>query len=344
MSALGCTGTTPAFEQETLFCGRWRIAEITRATDPMAAGRQTYVLDPGVRSNPELAEVASYVDFCVAMEPAAEQGHGDRLALELKQRFSRLLGSYDWRLVDAAGKASAARCPFFLSDTRVDCSPRPISESRAWSFLLRLFQPLRYSRVYCAMYLGIPYRGMKPWTREQGRNILSPENVRRVREAFEEPHNVVFGYHYYYRGGCSPSEFVFADFDTYLAVVEASKPGDYFTGYSLASVRHLAFATFGALTSDEAIEPAGEDLLAVREILKSDVSVEFVGRKLDGDRLRCLFEGVYRLDDEEVEETLAEWRELDGELILFRDDGARDTLVDAKRPNACGRTPLSGAY
>ena len=68
-------------------------------------------------------------------------------------------------------------------------------------------------------------------------------------------------------------------------------------------------------------------------------------------------------DDEEVEETLAEWRELDGELVLFMDDDLntddRDvsvqtvslqglsrmhTIVDGKRPNAWGRTPISGSY
>ena len=362
----------PTYRRESLFYGRWRVGEVLTPADELTPHGRAYVPDPALRSTPELAEVVSYIDFSIASLPAADKGHGDEIALEWQRRFGDLLDSNDWRLVDEDGKRTPIHPPRFFSERRIGCHARPeheILDDVIGTIVLYLdpgFVGVRL-REYLESRWGLSLPAKKSrWSGAEWRNVLSPENVERVRAAFEKPHNLVFGNHFYYYAGSSPSEFVFTDLDTYLAVVEASRIGDHFTSFSLADVRHLAFATFGSPESDAPIDPSGDELERLEHLLKSDADVTVVRRKVDpsSDRTVGEVEGTCELDEEEWQETLAEWRQLDGELLVFEDDvleqdqdgvpvysvgadGDRrrvHALVDARRPNAQGRTPLSGSY
>ena len=179
-------------------------------------------------------------------------------------------------------------------------------------------------------------------------NLLSPEILTRVRTALEA--GIVCGVQAFYCGGCGPEPCAFADLDAYLRAVEMSRPGDWFT---LWSVPILADLDLLLIRKREA--PVSEDeFQKAKEWLNADLRREFlaVGCPANGvppeanwgdygwfDRLqglayRCAPTGefaVLPLTDLLEENELGKWI-------------PKLHLVDAKRPNDRGEVPLGGTY
>lgn len=65
-------------------------------------------------------------------------------------------------------------------------------------------------------------------------NLLSPEVVTRVRNALDA--GMLCGVHAFFAGGCSPEPCAFVDLDSYILTVERSRPGDWFTLWSVPSL------------------------------------------------------------------------------------------------------------
>jgi hypothetical protein len=179
-------------------------------------------------------------------------------------------------------------------------------------------------------------------------NLLSPEILTRVRTALEA--GIVCGVQAFYCGGCGPEPCAFADLDAYVRAVEMSRPGDWFT---LWSVPILADQDLLLIRKREA--PVSEDeFQKAKEWLNADLRREFlaVGYPANGvppeakwgdydwfDRLQDL---AYRCAP------TGEFAVLPLTNLLEDNDLGKWIpklhLVDAKRPNDRGEVPLGGAY
>ena len=177
-------------------------------------------------------------------------------------------------------------------------------------------------------------------------NLLSPQIVSLVGEALNA--GIVCGIQAFYCGGCGPDPCAFAGLDTYLSAVEGSRPGDWFTLWSVP-----ALAKRHALLLRKQATPASEaDLQKIRGWLNANPMREFlaVGCREAGalpeacwgdhgwfDRLqdlalRCAPNGEFAaLPLTDLLERTERWI-------------PRLHLVDAKRPNDQGEVPLGGAY
>ncbi|MCP4003031.1 MAG: hypothetical protein GY725_02430 [bacterium] len=197
------------------------------------------------------------------------------------------------------------------------------------------------------------------WKRVEDRNILALESVTRLHNVLDptEPRNMIFGFHYYYRGGQGCTNVASRSPDEVLQEVEASMSGDHFTLYSLAEVAHLAEMKVPVRRSDP--HSAKELVAAVR---KRSRETELV---IVFDIANPEIDVVYDIDDREASECYLEWLPWSGgDVYVFRmdvlDEG-RDgsvvssvsppsdsprvhALLDAKRPSPDGRTPSSGSY
>ena len=197
------------------------------------------------------------------------------------------------------------------------------------------------------------------WRRIAQRNALASTNVAALRAALagSGPLALVFGWHYYYAGGCSRTEIITRSADDLLTEIAASKPGDHFTLYSLAATAHLAdhrmVLTAGA---EQLLTAATED--AARLSREQEAVAVLAGPT-------PALETLYDLDQEEVSDLRSAWQNAgSGEIFLFRSDildhdaqgqpitsvslptGRRriHALLDAKRPTLTGRTPAHGPY
>lgn len=171
------------------------------------------------------------------------------------------------------------------------------------------------------------------------------------------PRNIVFGFHYYYCGGRSYSSVASRSIDEVLDEIEASRPGDHFTLFSLAVLADLAEMR-ATIRRDE---PATLEEV-VSAVRKASVSTELV---IVFDTDTPAVDVLYDLDDRDARETHLEWLARgDGDVYVFRmdllDQGSDGSvvstvsphsgnrrvhaLVDGKRPTADGRTPERGTY
>jgi hypothetical protein len=179
-------------------------------------------------------------------------------------------------------------------------------------------------------------------------NLLSPEILTKVRAALEA--GVLCGVQAFYCGGCGPEPCAFADFDSYVHAVAKSRPGDWYTLWSvpmLAAQNLLLIRKHGVPVAEDEFQKAKEWLIADprREFLA--VGYPDTGAPLEAtwgdydslDRLqdlayRCAPTGefaVLPLPDLLEENELGRW------IPKFH-------VVDAKRPNDRGEVPLGGAY
>jgi hypothetical protein len=179
-------------------------------------------------------------------------------------------------------------------------------------------------------------------------NLLSPEILTRVRAALEA--GVLCGVHAFYCGGCGPEPCAFVDLESYVHAVETSRPGDWFT---LWSVPMLAHQNLLLIRKREA--PVTEsEFQKVTEWLAADPSREFlaVGYPAKGvlpqatwgdydwlDRLQALASRCARTGELAV---LPLSNLLEGHAVGRWIPKLH--VVDAKRPNDRGEVPLGGAY
>jgi hypothetical protein len=180
---------------------------------------------------------------------------------------------------------------------------------------------------------------MSNWDRTPARNLLGEENLASVRREFL-PGNVVFGWHYYYAGGCSGDMFCFGDFESYHRALERSRPGDHFTVYSADRLTPLAITSAAA----QEILAAGREIVAVWRRSNPDTG-----------RIECnaeTIEDYAELDSNRGGEYLFFLPEMldedeDGRPIESVSPGTRKrihAIADGKRPDEDGLTPPSGPY
>lgn len=177
-------------------------------------------------------------------------------------------------------------------------------------------------------------------------NLLSPEIVAVVTEAVEA--GIVCGVQAFYCAGQGPEPCAFVDLDSYLSSVEKSRPGDWFTLWSVP-----ALAKQGALLIRKQAALASEaDLKTIQDWLNTNPQREFLaaGYSQKGAPPEAIWgdHGWFdRLQD------LAHKCAQTGEfaalpLTDLLEDNERWIpklhLVDAKRPNDRGEVPLGGAY
>ena len=179
-------------------------------------------------------------------------------------------------------------------------------------------------------------------------NLLSPEVLTKVRGALDA--GILCGVQAFYCGGRSPQPCAFADLDSYVHAVEKSRPGDWFTLWSVPML-----AGQGLLLIQKKKAPVTEDeFQKAKEWLTADLGREFlaVGYSATGippearwgdydwfDRIqdlahRCAPAGefaVLPLTDLLEKNELGRWI-------------PKLHLVDAKCPNDRGEVPLGGAY
>jgi hypothetical protein len=179
-------------------------------------------------------------------------------------------------------------------------------------------------------------------------NLLSPEIVTRVSAALDV--GIICGVQAFYCGGHGPEPCAFADLNSYISAVENSRPGDWFTLWSVPMLadqgllliwKHQAKVTLDELQKAEgwlAAKPQRE-FLAVGYPEKGIAPEARWGDhdwfdKLQDLALRCAPAGEFAalpLTDLLEENERGRWI-------------PKLHLVDGKRPNERGEVPLGGAY
>lgn len=200
---------------------------------------------------------------------------------------------------------------------------------------------------------------LSQWQVVDGRNILSAANLARLRNAFGPSSfdNLVFGFHYYYAGGCGHTNLAARSAEEILRGIEASRPGDHFTLYSLAETAASAEAAIlvdaSALNSIDALlvelqlRSAGAELAVLFAAPAPELDVVWKVNERDVADLRTAWtasgrgEGiayVFRMEvlDEDVEGATIS-------SVTPRRPRIR-ALLDAKRPKPDGSTPSRGPY
>lgn len=179
-------------------------------------------------------------------------------------------------------------------------------------------------------------------------NLLSPEIVKRVRQALEA--GAVCGLHAFYGVGCGREPCAFIDFDSYELTVDRSRPGDWFTLWSIPML-----AEHGCLLLWKQKAPITEtELETIKRWLKENTAREFIAVGFSTDsNLPAAMWGDYDTFDKLGD--LAHKCAANGEFavlpltdLLVKSDLHRWLprlhLIDAKRPNDRAEVPLGGSY
>lgn len=141
---------------------------------------------------------------------------------------------------------------------------------------------------------------MNAWDDAPHRNLLLRENLEPVRTELENG-GMVFGWHYYYAGGCGPTQFSFVDFNSFYDELIQSRPGDKLFVFSVDRLADRAILRLGASNSEEPIS-FDRHLAAVKNALAANIEVVFVWRHLvAGTKTVEHGSGIlYGLDDQEL--------------------------------------------
>ena len=181
------------------------------------------------------------------------------------------------------------------------------------------------------------------WTSGQA-HLLTPESLDLVRKALGK--GLVFGFRSFYCGARGPDDVSFSDFDAYRAAIESSRPGDWFTLWSVP----IAQNSGSVLLHKHARDIKSVELEQIRAWLSENAMHEFfaVGRAGPDVPPTAASGDIDNFDDLQA---LVSGCSPAGEVAvvnLFRLDSAAHrterSLVNAKRPNRQGEVPLGGAY
>jgi len=204
---------------------------------------------------------------------------------------------------------------------------------------------------------------MSTWDSTPHRNLLLPENLERVRRELGSE-GVIFGWHYYYAGGGSGSMFTFSDYESYYRELIKSRPGDHFTVYSADRIADRAMLRIGAAGSNQRISVDGR-IVEVNNALAAGKEVVFLWRHTVAEtgRIESHADTLSDVTGEELERSLGVRSGRCGEFMFFLMDtldedeegvpigsvssGWRkrvNAVVDGKRPDDSGLTPVSGPY
>ena len=194
------------------------------------------------------------------------------------------------------------------------------------------------------------------------RNLLETHNVARVASTFHSS-NIVVGFHYFYYGGGSPDLLAYSSLEPYLERVNAARPGDAFTFYSLQAIIDDALLVIGRPDSLVPLDRLEDRLLPIVSAVASEMEILAVWRVDRGDGVvACDVEILWDLTPEEWSEIRSKWSTRTGEMSFFdinvlyevetagrRAREANQELpaglaADGKRPDDRGFTPTGGAY
>jgi hypothetical protein len=161
---------------------------------------------------------------------------------------------------------------------------------------------------------------------------------------------MVCGVHAFFGGGCSPEQCAFVDVDSYIITVEGSRPGDWFTLWSVPLLADQELL----LIRKQRTQVTEDELQKARDWLNEDAMREYLaaGYRSEG------VPPVARWGDSDFFDELQEMAHIcspEGEfaaLALTALHEGEDTtsgaprfhLVDARRPNDRGEVPLGGSY
>jgi hypothetical protein len=168
----------------------------------------------------------------------------------------------------------------------------------------------------------------------------------KVRQALEA--GLVCGIHSFYKGGGGPEPCAFASMGSYLRALEESRPGDWFTLWSVPTL-----AARGLLLIDKRQTPVTqEELQAIRNWLSSDPKREFLAAACPADSSRAEANWGDLDFFERIEDMADRYASTGVFAVLALTELQHDDmsaipellLVDAKRPNDRGEVPFRGPY
>jgi hypothetical protein len=159
---------------------------------------------------------------------------------------------------------------------------------------------------------------------------------------------MICGLHSYYRGACGPSACVFWDLKGYLQAIKQSRPGDWFTLWSVEDLNAEGLLQLRRCNSGV----TQEELRGIRDWLSESPTNEFLvaGHAAPNAVPEACFGDADQF--EELREIVLRCLP-DGEVAVLRlnqvmggadDWGGGRSIVDAKCPNERGEVPLGGAY
>jgi hypothetical protein len=200
------------------------------------------------------------------------------------------------------------------------------------------------------------------WECLSERNLLEPHNVARVASTLQSP-NIIVGFHYFYYGGRGPDLLAYSALEPYLERVNAARPGDAFTFYSLQPIIHNALLVIGRVDSQIPLDRLEDRLRPVVSAVAAKKEIVAVWRADRGDGIvACEAEILWDLTPEEWTRIQGKWSTRTGEMsfldikVLYEVENAghkaRDAkeelpvglAADGKRPDDRGLTPTGGAY
>jgi hypothetical protein len=201
------------------------------------------------------------------------------------------------------------------------------------------------------------------WVKD-GPNILSPENLSKIEEAFQS--GSIFGYHCFYCGGRSPDKCAFVAYNDLISYLgSCARPGDLFILWSLPSLLKTGAPLFSKsfpFSADEAsLTVPAEELEPVKNYLQvldpkhapyymNEVHAVYYSARDETIETRLInffSEDTWESDWREVLDDIARYSHPGGEIHLFPEpaiDSTDKILLTAKYPNESGEVPLGGAY
>jgi hypothetical protein len=183
------------------------------------------------------------------------------------------------------------------------------------------------------------------WSAEPA-NLLSPEVISRLTDALAD--GIVCGIHAFYGGGRGPEPCAFLDLPSYLSTVNESRPGDWFTLWSVPELGRR-----NALLLRKQATPATQsELDQIRDWLSVDPMREYLA--VGCTEQRELPKACWGDHDwfDHLEELALRYAPHGEFAVLPLTELVGDTrkwtprlhFIDAKRPNDKGEVPLRGAY
>lgn len=195
-----------------------------------------------------------------------------------------------------------------------------------------------------------------------GPNILLPENLLRLQEAFQE--GIIFGDHCFYCGGRSPDWCAFITHEDFLEYLKSrARPGDLFDLWSLPQLlkthSQLLSKSFSKAAEDGSLMVSAKELEPVKEYLQvvdpkysphymNEVRAIYYSardRTVEARILNLFSEDDWEGDWKEVLDDIRRYSHRGGEVHFFAEPELQSKMIlTAKYPNDEGEVPLGGAY
>ena len=193
-------------------------------------------------------------------------------------------------------------------------------------------------------------------------NTLSPENLLRLQEAFQE--GIIFGDHCFYYGGRSPDWCAFIRYEDFLDYLKShARPGDLFELWSLPQLlrtgSQLLSKSFSDAVDDSSLMVSAEELEPVKKYLQlidpkhspyymNEVRAIYYSatdRTVEARIINFFSEDDWEGDWNEVLDEVRRCSHRGGEVHFFAEPELQSKMVlTAKYPNDKGEVPIGGAY